>query len=110
MRKLRIVQLNLAILAATPPRGLLCRSLRAKRRVGGENIDEADKLDGPREAEREVVRSFAFRWRRLVVRVDWGTSLMYKSTASLFQRPRSLISSLGMPFAAAVTAAPFRSE
>ena len=32
------------------------------------------------------------------------------STASLFQRPRSLISSLDIPFAAADTAAPFRNE
>ena len=62
--------LNLAFLAATAPlplRGLLCKSLRAKRRCEG-NVDRVDigkAVDGPREGSVGVASRREFKERRL---------------------------------------------
>ena len=65
---------------AALPRELLCRSLCARRRAKGVEIDAIDvdiMLDGPREGERGAkLRSLELRMRRLFVRVDSETSLM----------------------------------
>ena len=54
--------------------------------------------------------SLELSWRSFSMWSLWPSSFMYTSTASLFQRPRSLMSSREIPFAAAETAAPFLSE
>ena len=76
------------------PRGRLCKYLRAKRRIVGNELDkggakgfngrnngpEFDEgdvgFDRPRDAERGVEGKRAFNLSRLETKVAWGTLLM----------------------------------
>ena len=82
------------------------------RGVSVEHGDEGGSGRGTKGGElwAAVRRKHEFKERRFTIATEWGTLLMYMSTASLFHLPSSLILSFDKPFAFVVTAAPFRSE